>query len=327
MKAFWNHWLLAPARGHRGRVAIFTVLALSVLFLVVVRGGGPRRLPGTTVYETTSPYHHVQVVDHQGLRTLSFNGTRETQMSIANPLEGHFGYTEYFHLVHVWQPEARRILMLGLGGGSAQRAFLHHYPEASLDTVELDPTVVEVAGRYFHVLPGPRHRIHVMDGRVYLRRSGAVYDVILLDAYTENRYGSYLPYHMVTREFFQIARGHLAEEGVLAINVIGTVDGWRADILGAVYRTMQSVFDRVYLAPAHDSRNVMVFGVKTKQKPSAADLRRRAEAFVRNHRTEPVFFLKRFGRLRSEPPASVRVSPILTDDFAPVDGILRSGKR
>src|SRR5262249_22578460 len=84
-------------------------------------------LPAAIIYERISPYHHVQVIDENGTRMLSFNGTRETMMSIANPLTGHFEYTEYFHTPWLWNHDIRRVLMMGLGGGSTQRSFQHYY--------------------------------------------------------------------------------------------------------------------------------------------------------------------------------------------------------
>ena len=51
-------------------------------------------LRAATLYEATSAYHHIRVVDGGGLRTLFFNDAEETRMSSQNPLLGHFEYTE-----------------------------------------------------------------------------------------------------------------------------------------------------------------------------------------------------------------------------------------
>src|SRR6185503_5021780 len=79
------------------------------------------------VFETFSAYHHIQVVDFGGIRTLSFDGSSETKMSLANPLRGHFEYTEYFHMPWIWNRSMKRVLMAGLGGGSTQRAYQAYY--------------------------------------------------------------------------------------------------------------------------------------------------------------------------------------------------------
>src|SRR5882762_2195979 len=215
-------------------------------------------LPAAIVFEASSPYHQVQVIDENGMRMLSFNGTRETRMSLTNPLQGHFEYTEYFHMPWVWNPDIRRVLMLGLGGGSIQRAYQHYYTNVTAETVEIDPMVIKVAKEYFKVQETPALKIRNQDGRVYLNRTSDKYDLIIMDAYTSGRYGSSIPPHLTTREFFALASAHLTTNGVLAYNVIGQMQGFRADFIGAVYRTMHELFPQVYAFPAQSSMNVVL---------------------------------------------------------------------
>ena len=49
------------------------------------------------------------------------------------------------------------VLMIGLGGGSAQRAFQYYYPDVAFRTVEIDPTVVRVAQEFFDVRESEKH--------------------------------------------------------------------------------------------------------------------------------------------------------------------------
>lgn len=282
--------------------------------------------PAAVVYEITSPYHHIQVVDDQGLRTLCFDRATESRMSLRDPFQGHFEYTEYFHMPWLWNQQITNVLMIGLGGGSAQRAYAHDYPKIAIETVEIDPAVVDVAKKYFGFRESPTQRVYTEDGRVYLRRSRSVYDVMLLDAYVNNRYGSFIPYHLATREFFELANQRLAPNGVLAYNVIGTLDDWQADILGSMYKTMKSVFPQVYLFPAQGSLNVVMIGVKSRQKLDRAAIQRQAERLVQNGRIKLPNFLTRFERFREEPPTNFDRCQILTDDFAPTDGILSRGR-
>src|SRR5579864_1261191 len=72
----------------------------------------------TVIFERTSAYHHILVVDEDGVRTLSFNGSWETKMSLTNSLAGHFEYTEFFQMPWLWNHDIKRVLMAGLGGGS-----------------------------------------------------------------------------------------------------------------------------------------------------------------------------------------------------------------
>src|SRR5213594_4077358 len=112
--------------------------------------GGRGNAQGRVVFEATSPYHHIRVIDQDGIRTLSFDGSMETRMSLRDPLKGHFEYTEYFQMPWLWNTQLTSVLMIGLGGGSTQRAYEHYYPTVTIDTVEIDPLVVELAQQYFN---------------------------------------------------------------------------------------------------------------------------------------------------------------------------------
>ena len=281
------------------------------------------RLETSIVFDGTSAYHHIRVVDDRGLRTLSFDGSMETRMALADPSQGHFEYTEYFHMPWLWNEHMSNVLMIGLGGASTQRAFQRYYPQVLVETAELDPLVVKVARTYFHFEDHPNSKVIVSDGRMFVRRSEKKYDAIILDAYVKNRYGSFIPYHLVTREFFNLANEHLTADGVLAYNVMGSFQGWRADILGSVYRTMKSVFPQVYLFPAHDSLNVVLIGTRSKEKLTAPVALQKGTDLVRRGVVRMPTFPARLLSFREEPPPSFLRSPVLSDDFAPVDGLLR----
>lgn len=280
-------------------------------------------LPAAVVFQTFSPYHHILVVDEGGIRTLKFNNSMETKMSLANPLQGHFEYTEYFHMPWLWNTNLQRVLMIGLGGGSTQRSYQHFYTNVMVETVELDPVVVTVAKKYFSVRETSKHKIHQDDGRVFLRRTTNTYDAIIMDAYTTTRYGSSIPPHLTTKEFFALANQRLATNGVLAYNIIGQLSGWRADIVGSLYRTMKEVFPRVYLFPAKQSQNIVLIATKSVEPFDAPRVQRQGAALMRSGAVKlPAFVLRLASFLNVAPPTAAR-SPVLTDDRSGVEGLLR----
>jgi spermidine synthase len=300
----------------------FVFLAACLLaFATEVLAQRGSRSSGTLVYETTSPYHHIRVIDEAGVRTLYFDAGMETRMSLKIGLEGHFEYVDYFHMPWLWNTQITNVLMIGLGGGSAQRAFQYYYPDVAFRTVEIDPTVVRVAQDFFNVRESENHKIEISDGRVFLRRSSARYDVILLDAYVSDRYGSSIPQHLATKEFFELARDHLTTNGVVAYNVIGTLYGWHADIIGAIYKTLQAVFPQVYLFPATTSMNVVLIATRSSIKTNIQGVRWRAAQLVDSKRITLPGFRQRVEAFQNTPPASAFSSPILTDDYAPVEGL------
>src|SRR5258705_2950674 len=141
---------------------------------------------GTPIFETISPHHHILVYERDGIRTLSFDGSMETRMSISDPSQGHFEYTEYFHMPWLWNGLISNVLVMGLGGASTQRSWERYYPHVTVETVEIDPVVLAVARSYFHFKESPKQKVQISDGRVFLRRTEARYGAIFMDAYVQN---------------------------------------------------------------------------------------------------------------------------------------------
>ncbi len=304
-----------------------SVRVLAFACMLCLTGGSLPAAISRVIFEVTSPYHHIRVLDDGNFRTLCFDDALETSMSIQNPLQGHYEYTDYFHMAWLWNTNISRVLIVGLGGGSAQRAFEHYYPQVTVESVEIDPAVFEVAKDYFDFRESARQKVHVEDGRVYLRRSTARYDLVVLDAYVQGRYGSSLPQHLATQEYFEIVRNHLTTNGIVAYNVIGNLTGWHAEIVGAIYRTLNSVFPQVYVFRCSTSQNVVLIATKARGRADISGLRQRANMLVQAGRISLPGFLDRLANLQSTPPANVTRCPVLTDDYAPVEGLATGGGR
>jgi spermidine synthase len=279
--------------------------------------------PNTTdiLYTATSPYHNIAVKDEGDLRTLYFDDTMESRMLVDDPLGGAFEYTDYFEMPWLWNPDIKKVLMLGLGGASTQKALVHYHPDVTVQSVDIDPVVAEVAQEFFHYEPSARQKLAVLDGRVYLRSSQDKYDVILLDAYTQGRYGASIPPHLVTKEFFQLARDHLTPNGVLAYNVISTLRDYHTDIVAAIYHTLKEVFPQVYVFPAKTSLNVVIVATLDKNPATLDALRKTAKALVDSKRMTFPNFLERVESFQPAPDGNYLDSPVLTDDFAPVESL------
>ena len=295
--------------------------AMVWLILLAVAWTGLQVRAGV-IYETTTPYHHIRVLESGDERQLCFDDATQSRINMTDPLKGHFEYTEIFQMAMLWNPAATNVLMIGLGGGSAQRSFERYWTNMTVETVEIDPTVLKVATNYFRFEVGPRQQVNLLDGRMFLRRSQTKYGVILVDAYVQGRYGSAIPYHLTTKQFFQQAAQRLGTNGVVAYNVIGTTDGWQADIVGAVYRTMKEVFPQVSVFACQSSLNIVMVGSTSPVRRDYRSLLNTATAMRAAGRLQLPTFLARLGTFRDRPPRNAASSRILTDDFAPVDGLL-----
>ena len=296
-----------------------------ILFALLLSLSGPTEGRDRVLHRTTSAHNQITVEEAGPYLLLRFNGSMETRMWIKNPLRGHFEYTEYFQMPLLWNPKPKRVLMLGLGGGSVVRAYQHYYPDVYMDTVELDPVVAKVAKRYFHVKESSKHKIHFQDGRQFLRLNKNIkYDAILMDAYTSNQFGTHIPFHLATKEFFALAAEDLTQEGVLVFNVIGTYDNWRSDVVGTIYQTLKAVFPQVYHFPASDTRNVVMVAVKGGKSLTPKLVAEKVQALRKARPNLPKNFGPRLKRIRGTPPPSAAQAGILTDNFAPPEGVLKS---
>ena len=132
-------------------------------------------------------------------------------MYIDDPLRTRYAYTDLFHLSVAYNPEARDILFIGLGAGSSEKRMLDDFPDVQLQAVEIDPVVAEVAYDYFDVPRNdPRLEVEVEDGRRFLADDERRWDAIVIDAF----FADAIPFHLVTREFLQLAQAELEPGGV-----------------------------------------------------------------------------------------------------------------
>jgi len=273
---------------------------------------------GNVLLEKDSLYNHLIVKDEGEKRILYFNHYPQTTMSLNNPTEGAFEYTEYFQTALAFNPNIQKILVVGLGGGSIPKAFNRYFSHITVHTVEIDPAVVDVAKRFFFVTENPRHKIFIEDGRSYLRRTKEKYDAIFLDAYVADYYGAYIPFHLATQEFFTLVKNHLNPGGIIGYNIIGTLFGEQNQIVRAIYKTLSSVFGLPYYFPAESSMNVVLIGVNSTDKPSLATIRLTAQELVRTGKVTAPSFLYRTYLGMAEPLETSDI-PLLRDNYAPVE--------
>ena len=282
-----------------------------------LRPSGPTKDAGI-LYAKDSRYHRIVVAEDAGIRTLLFDALSQSAMQVDDPYATQFGYTDYLHLVLAYKPAARRILFLGLGGGSAPKRFWRDYPQLQLDVAEVDPEVVKVARRFFAVPASPRLRIDVEDGRRFLAKHTDRYDAIVVDTY----YSDSIPFHMATREFVELARRRLEPGGVIAMNVIGAVRGNGSKLFRALYRTYRTEFPTVVVHPVDhpDSFGNIILLATEGGEPQKSLLAARWRELRARRPTAPD--LSGAISMRYDAPIPTADVPTLTDDYAPTDALL-----
>ncbi len=177
-------------------------------------------LAARELHTERSLYRNIVVYEEGDVRCMKFGRHsvgRQTCMSLSNPDRLVFDYTRMMMAALYLNPAPKRVLIVGLGGGTLPSALRKILPEATIDAVEIDPAVVRVARKYFGFAPGGRVAVFEEDGRVFVKRMQkhrVQYDLVMLDAFDHE----YIPEHLLTREFLLEVRALLAPGGVLAAN-------------------------------------------------------------------------------------------------------------
>lgn len=173
------------------------------------------------VHKERSLYRNILVEDKGDLRCLKFNvKSTKTQQSCYLKSQPHqlvFNYTKLLMASLLITPEPKRILIIGLGGGTMSNTLAQLYPQSQIDNVEIDPAVIKVARDYFGFFENENINTFTQDGRIFIKRAllkKKSYDWIILDAFN----GDYIPEHLLTKEFLQEAKDLLNDHGILSSN-------------------------------------------------------------------------------------------------------------
>jgi spermidine synthase len=192
-----------------------------------------------------TPYNDIFVLQEGSQRALWFNADGDfflqSRMDMDRPLSLVLVYSRMILASLLFCSRPRRVLCIGLGAGILPRCLSHWFPDLIIDVVEIDPKVVQFARRYFNFRESINCRVHVEDGRLFLKRrpSNGGYDIVFLDAFKS---GS-VPFHLKTREFYHEIMSALTPDGLLASNLYGKSNTLKP----SDEKTFLSHFDQLYV--------------------------------------------------------------------------------
>src|SRR5262249_11964336 len=98
-----------------------------------------------------------------------------------NPADLVYDYTKYYALYKIFTPRVENALVIGGGAYSVPKALLRELPQATIDVVDIEPSLFSLGKTYFRLPDSPRLQNHVEDGRRFLSGSAKRYDLIFSD--------------------------------------------------------------------------------------------------------------------------------------------------
>ena len=233
----------------------------------------------------------------------------ESRINLADPDVIPANYLRMMTTALAYAPQADRVLVVGLGGGVLTNYVGHFLPDTRVDSVEIDPGVIDAARTWFSVKASERMRVIESDGRVFLNRNRNLYDIALIDAYI----GGSVPFHLMTQEFYTLLKQRLAPGGAAVFNIHETNRLFPVSV-----RTLQTVFATVDVYHSGFGEAAVV----------ATDAPRAIEAIG----GRAAQLQKKYGFRHPLPDLLAQRSEldpgtgeVLTDDFAPVDVYVADG--
>ena len=288
----------------------FVFIAISCLFVSVLVFF---LLPTSAdiIHEAESPYQTIFISEANGIRRMHVGSLldRTSAMDLNDPYRHVYEYTAMMMLVSGYVDAPKKILVVGLGGGTVTRTLRMIYPDAEITNVEFDPEIVAMARQYFGYAEDGKMKLVVEDARRWLRSTTEQFDMILLDAY----HGGYIPFHLTTREFLEIVSERLAQGGVVCSNT--WIDQDLADRESATY---QAVFGGFHHYVGKWSTNRIIVAAPSGL-PSPDEVRSRLAALDAMRKPKHLDLKDMFESLFKSNPTWPAGTKILTDDYAPVD--------
>ncbi|MEE9345204.1 MAG: fused MFS/spermidine synthase [Methylococcales bacterium] len=166
---------------------------------------------------------------------------------------GLLSYQRIVGLLPDFLPDAKNALLIGLGSGHLVGVL--DRKGITTDTIEINPEVARVASKYFNFKP--TGDLIIGDARYQVTKLDKQYDIIIHDCFT----GGTEPIHLLSVEMIQTLNSLLKDNGVLALNMIGFLEGPDKISVAAVALTLDAVFShrRVFVSEPGKDFNDIVF--------------------------------------------------------------------
>ncbi len=139
----------------------------------------------------------------------------QSRMSVARPDELQFEYTRLMMGVLLFHPQPKRMLMVGLGGGSLAKFCYKHLPDTHITVVEINPHVIALRQSFCIPDDDARFQVLQMDAADFMAHTEQTFDVVLVDGFDPQG----MPEQLCSPQFYSDCRRVLTPGGVAVANL------------------------------------------------------------------------------------------------------------
>ena len=163
-------------------------------------------------------YRKPYIVDDGELRYLHFGmGYVQSAMRIDAPDLLHLPYSQMMMGFLLFKRNPRRIVLLGLGGGSLAKFCYRALPNADITAVEIDPLVIALRQHFAIPEDDSRFRVIQADAAEFVAQLGQPTDVLLVDAFDAHG----VAHALLEENFLLQAHAALGPSGIVIMNLAG----------------------------------------------------------------------------------------------------------
>lgn len=291
----------------------YIAAALIVISMLFITNAYGKNKSDKVIFESESNYYDIKVVrgkyNNSDVRLLFLDLD-------GHSIEGTSGkkvgtYQEISPILRAFTKNIRGALVIGGGSYQIPKDIARLYG-ANVTVVEIDPTVTDIANKFFNAADYPIHTVNT-DGRLFLKTGKEKFDVIFADAF--NSFIS-MPWYMATEESFTLSSESLNNKGVYALSIISTLSGPGSGLYQSVLKTFSQVFSNYYVLylgkNENDIQNIILVGKNSEEKVDELELKN----IIASLAAESGGKLN-VGYLYKPKPDPSAI--IMKDDFAPVE--------
>jgi len=250
---------------------------------------------GLLVHQTYDEHGTIEVIDTKGERALHFGShSRQSSMALADPNQLNSLYAQAMMGLLLFNDSPKEILMIGLGGGTITKFFLHQFRDCQIKVIEFRSSVLKVARSHFQLPLDPRLKVKIGCGGEYMsiqsKQTEEKHDLMVIDAFDHQG----MALAVSSEQFFDDCRTLLKDDGLLAINLWGT----NKELFQDVTWNMGRVFKwRILFLPVRKRGNIIGFAFRENApKYSLKELRAKANQLEQQYQLNFPQFVKDFKR-------------------------------